>query len=268
MSDTSARTDLLLDGLAPGQRHWFWFCADGHPALVVSQMEGDSNGAEFQAVVAGARFGLPKDAQEVSGVVLGRSRTGVLLCPLVPSSWLVGQLATWVQSEIGRRPSLVALVGVAVVDPRNEDDIIQTDAGLWVGVIQPSVQGLADALEDLSPGESAWYWLGSGLPEGTVPLAMVPVRLDGSGRRFRARRRYFQVPDGAQGSVGIATVGADGALGFTSRDASASDCSTLSDWVDAHMKEHPVLARLHGAVFLRVSPGGEVAERYTEAREA
>ena len=114
----------------------------------------------------------------------------------------------------------------------------------------------AAALDALTIGERAWFWL---CPQAEPRLLASAMGDDRDMARIRAAARAV-CPEGAAWISGVMSVDQEGRFNLYSQSdlAGAPMLESLADWASAHHQEHPGLAALRGARLLRIDGEGHI----------
>ncbi|MEL6343747.1 MAG: hypothetical protein AAFV53_11490 [Myxococcota bacterium] len=130
-------------------------------------------------------------------------------------------LASWVQHNASAHPALARLKGARMLSIRADGVVLDRfeDDGLWDGLASPPAPGSlaaeSAALDGLSVGQNAWFWMSTAGPQ----LLVTPVATDPRGQAFRLRLRPIRSAAGdAPALAGIVRPVTDGLVLTTSDD--------------------------------------------------
>lgn len=127
-----------------------------------------------------------------------------------------------------------------------------------------SIDNVAAQLAALPAGQRAWFWFCPQLADDQPLLLLRHFKLDPRQEALQADIAAISLPDGALPIRGVAHSDGDGALSFGGPLLGEEDLRRLAGWAGGNVADHPGLARLKGARFVRTSLNGRVTAMHAD----
>jgi len=124
------------------------------------------------------------------------------------------------------------------------------------------IQYLEARLSSCQAGDRSWFWFSPDSAE--LPLLLERFADPQGMARLLRRAGSLPLPPGARVCTGISVVSEDGEMQFGSPLFEDGMLSHLADWVHSHHGNHPGLAHLSGARFVRIDGGGKIQARFSD----